>query len=182
MEPISTTAAVVQLLGLSIKVSKAAKSLGQSFLDAPKELVQLKVNLDLLHSRIEQLHDLSEGLPASDSTLLLPTEHHTMIATSLQTSFQALQKIQSLCNVRSGKSRTVTSRLQWAMVDKKKVDRIQKTVAKTETELNIVLAILGVYISLIFVPISTSSPNCLLFCLSAYRFPTCSNFSLIQSH
>jgi hypothetical protein len=145
MEAIGTAAAITQLLDLSIKVSKAAKSVGQSFLDAPGELDRLTLKLDLLHSRIEQLCDLSKGLPVSDSFLLLPLEHQTIISTNLQTNLQALQLIQSLCNHHSGKAKTVATRLRWAMLDKKRADRILENVTKAESQLNIVLAILGVY-------------------------------------
>jgi hypothetical protein len=151
MEAIGTVSVLTELLGLSIKVSGAAKSLVKSFLNAPKELVQLTIKLDHLHSRIEQLHNLGEELPASDSFMLLPPEHQTMLSTSLETNFQALQMIQSLCNSRSGKSQTVVTRLRWTMLDKKKASRILGKVAKAESELNTVLAILGVYDSPIFV-------------------------------
>jgi hypothetical protein len=120
MEAIGTTAALAQLLGLSIQVSKAAKGLVQSFLNAPKELVQLTIKLDLLDSHIKQLHSLGNELSASDLLMLLPPEHQKMLLKGLQTNFHTLQMIQSLCNSHLGKSQTVATRLRWAMLDKKK--------------------------------------------------------------
>lgn len=74
MEAIGATAAIADLLGLSIKASKAAKSLVQSIIHAPEELVELIAKLDRLHSRIRLLQNLSEVLSVSDSTILFPHE------------------------------------------------------------------------------------------------------------
>jgi hypothetical protein len=144
MEAIGTTAALAQLLGFSIQVSKAARSLVQSFLNAPKELVELTSKLDLLHSHIKQLHSLGNELSGSDLLTLLPPEYQTMLLMGIQTNFHMLQMIQSLCNSRLGKSQRIATRLRWATLDKKKAGRILGKVTKAESELNIVLAILGV--------------------------------------
>jgi hypothetical protein len=94
MEAIGTATALVELLGLSIKVSKAANSPVKSFFfNAPKELVQLTVKLNRLYSCIEQFHGLGDKLPASDSFMLLPPEHQEMLSASLQTKYEALRTI-----------------------------------------------------------------------------------------
>ncbi|KAI1781525.1 hypothetical protein F4818DRAFT_399233 [Hypoxylon cercidicola] len=144
MEAIGTASALAHLLGLSIKTSKAAKSLVQSFLNAPEELVQLATKLDQLRSRIEQLHRLAEELPVSDSLVLLPPEHQTILSSGLQSNLEALQAIRSLCYTRSGTSQTVQARLRWATLDKKRTDQILGRVVKAESQLNIVLSILGI--------------------------------------
>lgn len=143
MEVIGTASALAHLLELSIKASKAAKSLVQSFLNAPEELVQLATKLDHLRSRIEQLHRLEEELPVSNSLVLLPPEHQTILSSGLQTNLDALQAIRSLCYTRSGASQTVQARLRWATLDKKRTDQILGRVAKAESQLNTVLVILG---------------------------------------
>ncbi|KAI4865861.1 hypothetical protein F4820DRAFT_457939 [Hypoxylon rubiginosum] len=144
MEVIGTASALAHLLELSIKASKAAKSLVQSFLNAPEELVQLATKLDHLRSRIEQLHRLEEELPVSNSLVLLPPEHQTILSSGLQTNLDALQAIRSLCYTRSGASQTVQARLRWATLDKKRTDQILGRVAKAESQLNTVLVILGI--------------------------------------
>lgn len=143
MEAIGTTAALAQLLGLSIQVGEVAKNLVQSFLNAPKELVQLNTKLGILHSHIKQLHSLGNELSASALIMLFPPEHQTMLSTSLQTNLHMLHKIQSLCKSRTGKSQTITTRLRWAMLDKKKASRILGNVTKAESDLKTVLAIIG---------------------------------------
>ncbi|KAI1140197.1 hypothetical protein F5Y05DRAFT_377519 [Hypoxylon sp. FL0543] len=142
MEALGTAAAFAQLLGLSIKTSKAAKSLVQSFANAPDELTRLAEKLDHLHARIEQLHRLGEELPATGLLMLLPAEHQTILSSGLQTNFEALQLVQSLCSARSGTSQTVRVRLRWATLDKRRADQILGRVTTAESQLNIILAIL----------------------------------------
>ncbi|KAI0836756.1 hypothetical protein F5Y06DRAFT_273291 [Hypoxylon sp. FL0890] len=143
MEAIGTASALAELLGLSIKTSKAAKSLVQSFMNAPDELVRLAEKIDHLHLRIEQLHHLGEELPVSDSLVLLPPEHQTILSSGLQNNLDALQMVQSLCSARSGTSQTVRARLRWAALDKRRAEQILGKVATTESQLNSLLAILG---------------------------------------
>jgi hypothetical protein len=145
MDALSAAAAISELLSLSIKVSKAAKNFSQGFLNAPSELVELQSKLDRLQSRIEQLRDLGKRLPVSDSALLLPPEHQTLITTSLTSSLEALKSIGSLCDSHTGKSETVVTRLRWAVLDKKKAERVLGKVAMMEGELNSMLAILELY-------------------------------------
>ncbi|KAI1350763.1 hypothetical protein F5Y01DRAFT_284810 [Xylaria sp. FL0043] len=144
MEAVGTAAALTELLSLSIKVSKAAKGLVESFINAPEELIQLVAKLGHLQSRIEQLHGLSEDLSAANLAVLLTPELHTVLSAGLQTNFHALQTVESLCNARSGKPQTVGTRWRWAMFDKKKAARILEKIAKAESELSVMLAILGV--------------------------------------
>ncbi|KAI0433911.1 hypothetical protein F5Y09DRAFT_297835 [Xylaria sp. FL1042] len=144
MEAVGTAAALTELLSLSVKVSKAAKGLVGSFINAPEELVQLVTKLGHLQSRIEQLHGLSQDLNAADLAVLLTPEHQTVLSAGLQANFQALQIVQSLCNARSGKPQSVGARWRWAMFDKKKASRILENIAKAESDLSVMLAILGV--------------------------------------
>ncbi|KAI1279287.1 hypothetical protein F5Y07DRAFT_396912 [Xylaria sp. FL0933] len=147
MEAVGTAAALTELLSLSIKVSKAAKGLVESFINAPEELIQLVAKLGQLQSRIEQLHGLSEDLSATNLAVLLTPELHTVLSAGLQTNFQALQTVESLCNARSSKPQTLGTRWRWAMFDKKKAARILENIAKAEAELSVLLAILGVRLS-----------------------------------
>ncbi|KAJ2992322.1 hypothetical protein NUW58_g2205 [Xylaria curta] len=147
MEAIGTTAALTELLSLSIEVSKAAKSLVESFVNAPGELIQLATKLTHIQSRIEQLHLLSQELSAANSAVLLPSEHQTLLSAGLRTNFEALQTVQSLCNARLGKSETIGTRWRWAMLDKKKASRILENITKAESDLSVMLVILGVRLS-----------------------------------
>ncbi|RYC63527.1 hypothetical protein CHU98_g2689 [Xylaria longipes] len=144
MEAVGTAAAVTELLSLSIKVSKAAKGLVESFVNAPDELVQLATKLAHIQSRIEQLHLLNQELSAANSAVLLPSEHQTVLSAGLKTNLEALQAVQSLCNARLGKSETIRTRWRWAMLDKKKAGRILEKITKAESDLSVMLAILGV--------------------------------------
>ncbi|KAI3328843.1 hypothetical protein F4824DRAFT_516905 [Ustulina deusta] len=110
MEAFGTAAAVTELLSLSIKVSKAAKSLVESFANAPDELVQLATKLTHIQLRIQQLYMLDQELSVADSAVLLPSEHQTVLSTGLQTNLEALQAVQSLCNARLGNSETIGTR------------------------------------------------------------------------
>lgn len=151
MEVVGGAAALAELLGVSVKVCKAAKSLVRSFLNAPEELLHLTSKLDRLYLSIKQLHSLGEELPESASFVLLPPEHQTTLSGTLQANFEAIQTIQDLCDSHSGKARTVEKRLRWATFDKKKAGRILRKVAKAESDLNTVLTILGLYKPLILI-------------------------------
>ncbi len=168
MEAVGTAAAVTELLSLSIKVSKAAKSLVESFANAPDELVHLATKLTHIQSRIEQLHKLDQELSVADSAVLLPSEHQTVLSTGLQTNLVALQAVQSLCNARLGNSETIGTRWRWAMLDKKKASRILEKITKAESDLSVMLTILGVYgssLSLFIDPplLSTIQPHSFLY-------------------
>ncbi|KAI0096329.1 hypothetical protein GGR51DRAFT_32419 [Nemania sp. FL0031] len=144
MEAIGTAAALTELLGLSIKVCKAAKSLVESFVHATNELVLLAAKLIHIQSRIEQLRLLGQDVGATNSVLLLPSEHQAVLSAGLQTNLDALQAVQSLCDARLGDAETNRTRLRWATLDKKKANRILEKIAKAESDLSIMLAILGV--------------------------------------
>ncbi|KAI6090777.1 hypothetical protein F4821DRAFT_227843 [Hypoxylon rubiginosum] len=142
MEAIGATAAIADLLGLSIKASKAAKSLVQSIIHAPEELVELIAKLDRLHSRIRLLQNLSEVLSVSDSTILFPHEYNTLFSVGLQLNFETLEKIKSLWDPPTGTERHVRKRLRWAALDKKKAAHILQNIKEAESELGFMLNII----------------------------------------
>lgn len=160
MEVLGTVAATADLIGLSIRASKAAKDVVKSFINAPSELVELETKLDRLRASIQQVHSLTEGLcPTSASSgllsntgLFLPPEHREILSQGLQTSLGALQKIKSLCDAKQavtggkkpGSREDVKRRIRWATLDKRKASRILKEVELAEAKLNHILTVLGV--------------------------------------
>lgn len=161
--------ATADLLGLTIKASKAAKSLVHSFLNAPAELVDLEAKLALLRSSLEQIQSLSEDLASTSAPsrksashpspttdlLLLSSEHREMLSIGLKTSLEALQSIKSLVDTEEGGSgsgkrvtslRDVRHRTRWALLDRRKAARIVKDVALAQSELGPMLSVLSVYV------------------------------------
>lgn len=167
MEVLGAVAATTELLGLTIKASKAAKSLVHSFRNAPTELIDLEAKLSLLRSSLEQMQSLSEDL-ASTSTpprtsgshpttsILLPSQHREMLQIGLKTSLEALQRLKSLRDAGEGDNmelekrpaslRDVRHRTRWAVLDKRKAARILQDVALAQSEIDPMLSILSVYV------------------------------------
>ncbi|XXH03477.1 hypothetical protein Hte_009882 [Hypoxylon texense] len=142
MEAVGATAAIADLLGLSIKASKAAKSLVQSVIHAPEELVELMAKLDRLHSRIDLLQSLSKDLSVSDSTILFPPEYNTLFSVGLQLNYDTLKKIKSVLDPPTETERQIRKRLKWAALDKKRATHILRSIKEAESELGFMLNIL----------------------------------------
>lgn len=169
MEILGAVSASADLLKLSIKASKAAKGLVQSFLTAPKELVELATELERLHAKLEQIQALCDGistaptLPSSSESFptedtLLPPKHQQALYLALQKSLEALQSIQRLCNRdhvegihgNTGKMpaslQDVRHRIQWAAINKRKASHILEDVKLAQGGVVDVLHILSMYV------------------------------------
>lgn len=169
MEILGAVSASADLLKLSIKASKAAKGLVQSFLAAPTELVELATELERLQGKFEQMQGLCNGIttaPTSPSSseafptadTLLPPNHRQALYMALQKSLEALQKIQRLCNREhvegihgnTGKMpaslQDVRHRIQWATINKRKASYILEDVKLAQGGVVDVLHILSMYV------------------------------------
>lgn len=169
MEILGAVSASADLLKLSIKASKAAKGLVQSFLAAPTELVELATELERLQAKLEQIQGLCDGIataPISSSSsesfrtadTLLPPNHRQALYMALQKSLEALQSIQRLCNRKhvegiygntgkmSASVQDVRHRIQWAAINKRKASHILEGVKLAQGGVVDVLHILSMYV------------------------------------
>lgn len=169
MEILGAVSASADLLKLSIKASKAAKGLVQSFLAAPTELVELATELERLQAKLEQVQGLYDGIataptsPCSSGSFptadtLLPPKHRQALCMALQKSLEALQNIQRLCNREHvegihgnvGKMpaslQDVRHRIQWAAMNKRKAANILEDVKLAQGGVVDVLRILSMYV------------------------------------
>ncbi|KAI0383313.1 hypothetical protein F5Y04DRAFT_32608 [Hypomontagnella monticulosa] len=142
MEAVGATAAIAELLGLTIKASKAGNDLVQSAIHAPAELVELTKKLDRLHSRINSLQKLIKELSIPESAVFFPPEYKELFSIGLQMNYEALENIKSLSDPPTGTERHIRKRLRWAGLDKKRATRMLKNIKEAETELDLMLTIL----------------------------------------
>lgn len=155
MKAVGGTSAIADLAGLAIKTSVAAKHVVQSFVNAPKEVANLSCKCDRLRSLIEQIHSMSREMSAADATnLLLPGEPE-LLSFGLEQSFATLQRIFNLYSYRQQQERgpggkpysknTTTlfgSRLNWALLEKRKPASILQSAKTVEEELESFVTIL----------------------------------------
>jgi hypothetical protein len=144
MEVVGGVASIVELSTLSLKIAEASRNLVQSFRNAPTEVMQLNSKLERLHTIIKQIDLLLVELPETESQMLIPPEHHTLLASSLQRALASLTSIVSECDHQDGRPQNLRGRLRWATVGKKKAERFLQDARLAELELDVFLQILTV--------------------------------------
>ncbi|KAI0152851.1 hypothetical protein GGR57DRAFT_469268 [Xylariaceae sp. FL1272] len=143
MEAVGLASAITELSGLTVRCSRAAKDLVQSAIHAPAELVDLTARLERLQCRIQMLQSLGKELSVSDTTDIFPPEYTALFSVGLQMNYNILINIQSVLDPPTEAERELRKRLKWATVDKRKVTRILADIKEAETELDLMLNILG---------------------------------------
>ncbi|TPX09083.1 uncharacterized protein E0L32_001655 [Thyridium curvatum] len=143
MEVVGGVAAVTELLSLSIRLSRAAKNLTQSFRNSPNELLELSSKIDLLFSRLHQYENLYSELSAADSSALLLDEHHTIFLGQLQSQLLRLQSLKAANEAQLQDTPKVKDRLLWATLNKTKADRVIREIKEAVAGVDNMLNILG---------------------------------------
>jgi hypothetical protein len=139
MEPVGAIASVITLVALAKEISAIANDLIRSFRNAPKEVVQScnQISLDFLElSCIDQMQQ--EGTLES---LLTADESRTLIQSLsiAKNNITAIYKdVEECTQVKAGKS-LVSSRLSWALFDRKTTVGSLEQLQRTESRLLFIL-------------------------------------------
>ncbi|KAF6787854.1 hypothetical protein CSOJ01_15159 [Colletotrichum sojae] len=112
LEALGATASVLQLVELCAKCSRKTAQIVRSYRDAPKEIKQLAMKVEMLKFQIEQLH------------------------------YEFLQSIRSMAA--GDDAPTKGTKLQWALIDKKKTNRVVEDVASIQQVLDQIFNIVSV--------------------------------------
>ncbi|KAM6540144.1 hypothetical protein FALCPG4_001882 [Fusarium falciforme] len=142
LEIVGATAAIAQLLKLAIDIGDQARQLLQSFVHAPKELAELSAKIDRLGVLLYHANELDKDLTNANASDLIPDTHNRLLYSCLGVSLAALEKVRMLHGDRDQSS--APHRLRWAVIDKKKAQKVLKDVTASEAALGTVLSILSV--------------------------------------
>lgn len=142
LEIVGATAAIAQLLKLTIDIGDQARQLVQSFVHAPKELAELSAKIDRLGLLLHHANELDKDLANADASDLIPDAHNSLLYSCLGVSLAALEKVRMLHG--DGGQSSAPHRLRWAAIDKRKAQKVLKDVTESQAALDTVLSILGV--------------------------------------
>ncbi|OLN86568.1 hypothetical protein CCHL11_08515 [Colletotrichum chlorophyti] len=87
---LGATASVLQPVELCVKCRRATAGIIRSYHDAPKQIKELAIKLDLLKFRIEQFRKLGSDLSETDMDDLLPEFHRLILLEQLESHHQTL--------------------------------------------------------------------------------------------
>ena len=145
MDPLTglgAAAAVAELLGVCIKSAKAANDVYRAFKDAPTQLQQLIMKLELVKCHIQQIQCFGEELSDVDMEDLFPVSYRDMLLTALRVPVAALEELKSLADQQA--SSTTRSKLAWAVLEKRKARSILGDISAALEIVNTSATILGV--------------------------------------
>lgn len=142
LEALGATASVLQLAELCAKCSRKTAQIVRSYRDAPKEIKQLAMKVEILRYHIEQVQQIARDLSDIEMDDLLPEIHREVLTEQLQLHYEFLQGIRS--GAAGDDALTKGSKLQWALIDKKKTSRIMEDVASIQQTLDQILNIVSV--------------------------------------
>ncbi|KAF6806256.1 hypothetical protein CMUS01_14413 [Colletotrichum musicola] len=124
LEALGATASIIQLLDVCVKCSRTTSHIIRSYRDAPKELKDLAMKVEMLRFRIEHVQKLGDDLSSINTDDLLPELHRDILLDQLQLYLQLLTSID---NAYSGTRRQPRgAKIQWAMFDKAKSERVMR--------------------------------------------------------
>lgn len=142
MEVVSGVASIAALTELAIKSYSSAARLIKDLRDAPRELLRVTQQLNILNCELALLSDIQNQITQGDEPLLLQNEV-TILELALLPASEIISDAHSqLCRqkFRTGNR----SRLIWALKDKTRVEDILHRLQQTESSLTTVLLLLNV--------------------------------------
>lgn len=141
LEALGATASVIQLLDLCVKCSRTTSQIIRSYRDAPRELKDLAMKVEMLRFRIEHVQKIGDDLSSIATDDLLPEIHRDILLDQLQ---QYLQMLASIDGAYSGaRGQTRSAKMQWAMFDKAKSGRVMRDLKDVNETLDQVLSIIS---------------------------------------
>jgi hypothetical protein len=150
MEIVGTVAA---LIGLTKEVTAASDSLVRHFRNAPKELVQIHNQISLV---LLQLAYITQFDKQDDLDTLLPTQDVQILVHAMQIAkndILAVRKdLESYVKPKTGKP-SVSTRLSWALFDRKSVEDALGQLQRVEGRLMLLLQLLNTYVNVTNAPL-----------------------------
>ncbi|KAF6834521.1 hypothetical protein CMUS01_06107 [Colletotrichum musicola] len=147
LEALGATASVFHLAELCAKCSRKTAQIIRSYRDAPKEIKQLAMKAEMLKFCLKQIHQVAGDLSKIAMDELLPEIHRELLAEQLQLHYEFLLGIPGVSAGHN--AHTKASRLQWALVEKNKTNRIMDDTASIQQTLDQILNVVSVLVSFI---------------------------------
>lgn len=146
LEVVGAAAALAQFIGLCVKSEELARSLVIAFVNAPKELEDLKTKLRRLRFDLQHIQALGTDLTEAGASHLFPDAHAGLITSCLESCVSALEELKIIRNenVSASTHLSAKQRLRWAALDKRKAKAILDLFKESEAELGRALNVLNV--------------------------------------
>lgn len=141
MEALGTAASVTALIQLAGSTIRMTTEIIRRFQDAPEELHHLSRQLNLLHSELNFIGNLTEST-TGDDLALLPDETEDLW-TALDTAKKVIRDVQVACNNHDGKPK-VHDRFRWVFRDQSKMKDILSRMQDIRLSLHTILLLVNV--------------------------------------
>ena len=152
MDPVGGVASLLTLVATAISITKTTIKLIHDIQDAPRELQEIVIKISIVRNQLEQLSGIGRSL-GEDDDRISSTEFRSTVTYALDVTRDAnLNIIEAIRPLMS--KHGFTSRLQWALLERNRIEKLLEKLNAAQSSLCLALQILEMYTALTFLPLT----------------------------